>query len=126
MRDHRKLVAFHAADAFALAVYEIVPHFPAHERFGLALQLRRAAVSVAANIVEGCARETASDFAHFLTMAYASSREAQYEIDLAIRLGYIKAERAEKLTGSAARSAKLLNKLVARVRLFRSEDTRPR
>ncbi|MGH8310750.1 MAG: four helix bundle protein, partial [Steroidobacteraceae bacterium] len=105
MRDHSKLVAFHAADALALSVYAVVRQFPVHERFGLALQLRRAAVSTAANIVEGCARETSADYARFLSIAYGSACEAQYEIDLAVRLGYVTPEGVQDLRDAAARAA---------------------
>ena len=122
MRDHRKLLAFHAADTVVTAVCDLVRNLPADERYGLGLQLRRAAVSAASNIVEGCARETASDFARFLTIAYASARETQYQIDVAIRFGYVKPENVDALRDAAARSTQLLNRLLAAVRKFRSAD----
>lgn len=124
MRDHRKLVAFQAADELAVDVYRIVRAFPAHERFGLAFQLRRAAVSIAANIVEGCARETAADYARFLSVAYGSACETQYEIDLAGRLGYLDAETCEKLRQSAARASQLLSRLLRKVQSFRDTPDR--
>jgi four helix bundle protein len=69
MRDPAKLEAFHAADELAVAVYAATTSFPAHERFGLTMQIRRATVSIAANIVEGCARATAGDYARHLSIA---------------------------------------------------------
>ena len=124
MRDHGKLVAFHAADAVVTAVCALVRTLPAHERYALGLQMRRAALSVTSNIVEGCARETASDFAHFLTIAYASARETQYQIEVAVRLGYVGAENEAALREAAARSVQMLNRLLATVRRFREADAR--
>jgi four helix bundle protein len=121
MRDHTKLVAFEAADALVLAVYRATRAFPSHERFGLTAQLRRAAVSVATNIVEGCGRETAADYGRFLMIAFASCREAQYEIDLAIRLEYVEGEAAKLLMDTAVRAGQLLNRLIASVRAFKEE-----
>jgi four helix bundle protein len=118
MRDHTKLQAFQAADALVIAVYKSVRSFPADERFGLSLQLRRSAVSAAANIVEGCARGTSADYARFLTVAYASAREAQYEIDLATRLGYVKGDATEELKRKAADATRLLSRLTSSVRSF--------
>ncbi len=78
MRDHTKLRAFELADRLALAVYQHTRGFPREELFGLTAQLRRTAVSVPSNIVEGCARNSEADYLHFLDISYASSRETEY------------------------------------------------
>ena len=75
MRDHTKLRAFELADELALLVYQHSREFPREEQFGLTSQLRRATVSVASNIVEGCARHSLADYLRFLDMAYGSARD---------------------------------------------------
>ena len=57
MRDHTKLRAFELADEVAILIYRVTRGFPREEIYGLTSQMRRAAISVASNIVEGCARE---------------------------------------------------------------------
>lgn len=89
MRDYRKIQAWQQADELAVAVYKVTAGFPREERYGLTSQVRRAAISVAANIVEGSARGTQKDYLHFLHMARGSSSEVQYLIHLAGRLSYI-------------------------------------
>lgn len=89
MRDHRTLRAFELADQLALIVYRESRLFPREELFGLTSQMRRAAVSIPSNIVEGCARHTESEYLRFLDTAYGSTRELEYQISLAIRLGYL-------------------------------------
>ena len=89
MRDHRKLKAFELADGLVMAVYQATRSFPKDELFGLTSQLRRAAVSVAANIVEGCARDGEKEYLNFLNLAFGSLREVGYLIDLSTRLGYL-------------------------------------
>ena len=90
-RDHRKLRAFELADDLALEVYRITAGFPGEERYGIQAQLRRAAVSTAVNIVEGCARRTERDFANFINVATGSAAESRYLGDVSIRLGFLNA-----------------------------------
>ena len=87
--DHRKLEAFRLADDFVLRVYENTHGFPVAERYGLQSQTRRAAVSIATNIVEGCGRDSDREHSRFFEMAFASCREAIYLIDLSSRLKFM-------------------------------------
>jgi four helix bundle protein len=84
--DHRKLEAFRLANDFVLRVYKITQGFPVSERYGLQTQTRRAVVSIATNIVEGCARDSDREHSRFFEMAFASCREAIYLIELSSRL----------------------------------------
>ena len=89
MQDHRKLRAFELADQLVIEVYRATRCFPREEMYGLTSQMRRAAVSVAANIVEGCARESLKEYANFLNLAFGSLRELGYYLGLSVKLGFI-------------------------------------
>ena len=116
MRDHRKLRAFELADALVLSVYSATKTFPKDEQFGLTIQLRRSAVSIASNIVEDCARSTQADYIRFLDMAFGSVREVEYQLSIAVRLGYLPEEVAAKVTQQADETAKVLAGLLRSLR----------
>jgi hypothetical protein len=84
MRDHSKLKAFTLADQLAVEIYRVSKRFPREEVFGLTSQIRKAAVSAASNIVEGCARHTESDYLHFLDTSGRLSISCPWPIGLAI------------------------------------------
>ena|SRR5437762_1729260 len=88
-RDYRKLRVFHQADSLVMDMYKCTKYFPREEIYGLTAQLRRGAVSSAANIVEGCARRGEGEYLNFLTIAAASATEVRYLIDVCRRLGLI-------------------------------------
>lgn len=116
MRDHTKLRAFELADELVLAIYQATRSFPKEEMFGLTSQLRRAAISIASNIVEGCARTSSADFLHFLDMAYGSAREVEYQVSVAYRLGYMSGEMYKILNSKCEETGKVLNGLIRSLR----------
>ena len=82
-------IAWQKADDLAVEVYRVTGKFPKTEVYGLTSQMRRATVSVAANIAEGAARQYMKEYQQFLYMAKASLAELSYHIHLAYRLGLI-------------------------------------
>ena len=104
------------ADALALEVYRATKAFPKDEQFGLTAQMRRAAVSVRSNIVEGCSRHTELDYLRFLDMAYGSARELQYQVSVAQRLGYLEDACHQALRTACETTTKTLNGLIRSLR----------
>jgi four helix bundle protein len=87
---HDNLVAWKRADDLFITIHKLTTTaFPQTERFLLAQQIRRAAYSVPANIVEGCARRSPKEKVHFLNIAEASLAEVGYCLHAARRLGYV-------------------------------------
>ena len=116
MRDHTKLRAFELADQLAVSIYKATASFPREELFGLTSQLRRAGVSIASNIVEGCARFSESEYIRFVEISYGSSREVEYQIGLSHRLGFLEAPSHNELLKLATETAKVLNGLLRALR----------
>ncbi|MEQ1906025.1 MAG: four helix bundle protein, partial [Pirellulaceae bacterium] len=112
IRDYRKLRAFELADQLVLAIYKCTKSFPKEEMFGLTSQIRRAAVSVPSNIVEGCAKSSQADYSRFLEIAYGSVCEVEYQLSLAERLGFLESQSAKETISLANETGRVLNGLL--------------
>jgi four helix bundle protein len=86
--NHRDLVAWQYSIDLVVSVYRHTQKLPSHERFGLMSQMRRAAVSVPANIAEGAARGSTAEFARFTLIAQGSLAELETYLDILERLDY--------------------------------------
>ena len=111
-RDPRKLRVFLQADSLIPEVYRATAAFPQEERYGLQAQLRRAALSAATNIVEGCARRTTREYVHFLNVANGSSAEAGYLVNIAHRLEYLSGTKEAELAEGYTELTKGLQSLI--------------
>jgi four helix bundle protein len=114
---HHSLVAWQRADDLLVSLHNLARElFPADERYMLGAQLRRAAYSVAANIVEGYARELPKERLQFLNVAWGSLAEVGYCLHVAHRLGYIDQKSFEVLDLDVRRVGAPLSGLIQRVR----------
>jgi len=94
------------AHAFVLAVYRLTESFPEREKFGLSHQMRRAAVSIPANIAEGFGKRSQAEKARFLNIAEGSLEECRYYLILTHDLGY---DQTDSLTAMLEETSRLLN-----------------
>ena len=117
-RAHRSLPVWNAAIDVVPAVYPLTANFPRDEQYGLAAQMRRAAISIPSNIAEGAARSGTKELLHYLSMAAASVSELDTPLEIAARLGYL----SDGDLGIAGR----LDDLGEQIVRIRSRLTRPR
>jgi len=111
MRPHEKLDVWKKAIEFVVAVYKATENFPMDERFGLTSQLRRAAISIPANIAEGAGRKSHKEFAHFLSNSQGSASEVETELLIASRLRYLRDDDYAFLTGALDEIGRMLTGL---------------
>ncbi len=115
MKDFRRLKVWHKAHQLVLAVYRGSAGFPSKERFGLTSQLRRACVSIPANIAEGCGRRTDADFARFIDYAMGSASEVEYHLLLAHDLGFLADDPYEPLHAQTTEVKRMLASFLAKL-----------
>ncbi|HDQ04832.1 MAG TPA: four helix bundle protein [Deltaproteobacteria bacterium] len=112
MRDHRKLKAFELADELVILSYKVTEGFPKEELYGLTSQIKRSAISVPSNIVEGCARDTQADYVRFLYMAFGSLRELHYQLQIAERLNFMSSNALSVIEEKVIETEKVLSGLI--------------
>lgn len=113
VRSYKDLIAWQKALDLTTAIYVATRRFPKEETFGLASQLRRAAVSIPSNIAEGQSRYSAKEFGHFLTIALGSLNEAETQLLIAQKLGYLTPETVAILLKDASEVGKIIQGLAA-------------
>ena len=116
MQSFRDLRVWQKGHQLTLAVYRATRDFPKPELYGLTSQMRRAAVSIGANIAEGCGRDAGPDFARFLQMAMGSASELEYHLLLAHDLNLLADELYAGLAADTTEVKRMLASLIQKVR----------
>ena len=112
-RDYSKIKAWQLADELALLVYKLTKDFPKSEIWGLTSQMRRGAVSVPANIVEGSTRRKRNEYLQFLYIAMSSLTELNYYVRFAKEIGYLTGNGYEELWTKSREGLKILQGLIS-------------
>ena len=112
MQDTKNLVVAEYAHQLAVATYRHTESFLNAERFGITSQMRRAAVSIASNIAEGCGRRSNRELVAYLYNASGSTSELAAQIRIATELGFGDPSSADQLSSDVKRIARMLSRLV--------------
>jgi four helix bundle protein len=123
MGNFRQLSVWQRSHLLAVKVHQLTTAFPLIERYGLAAQMRRAAVSVISNIAEGCGRQSDRELAYFLRIARGSVRELECQLLLARDLSHIGEETGTNLNESCDEISRMLTGLIGTVRSKSSIQT---
>lgn len=123
VQSYRDLEVWKKSIVLIKNCYVLSEQLPKTETYGIASQLRRAAVSIAANIAEGRSRNSTREFLRFLDIAYGSLAETETHLIVAQELGYFPAEPVEKLLMQCAEIGRMLNGLM---NVLRQKLTDPR
>ena len=96
-KSYKKLIVWQKADQLAREVYIETKHFPKEEIYGITSQLRRSALSIPTNIVEGSGRQSKAEMRRFTNIAMGSLFETEYLLEFCCGLGYLNNDSYEKL-----------------------------
>jgi four helix bundle protein len=116
MQSFRDLKVWQKSHDAIREIYRVSANFPRDEAYGLTAQLRRAAVSVGANIAEGCGRGSDQDFARFLQMAMGSASEVEYLLLLSHDLNYLNADVHTGLNADIAEVKRMLSAFLKKLK----------
>ncbi len=116
MQNFRELQVWQKSHTLAINIYKVTAVFPKDEIYGLTSQMRRAAVSVAANIAEGCGRGSKVDFARFIQMAFGSASELEYLLLLSAEIQYLSGSDYEQFSSDVIEVKKMLTSLMRKLK----------
>ena len=111
-QHYRDMIVWQKSIDLVDLVYELTTLFPPEEKFDLARQMRRAAISIASNIAEGQNRNTNKDFAHFLTMSRGSAAELETQMIICNRRNYLTADQTQQAFKLLDEISRMLNSLI--------------
>ena len=113
MRNYRDLDVWNRAHKLTLELYRKSRTFPKEEFYGLTSQLRRSAMSVGANLAEGCGRQTTAELARFVRISMGSASELDYHLLLSYDFGFLHPDDYRKLSQELTRIRKMLASLLS-------------
>ena len=115
MHSFRDLTVWQKSMDLVTLVYQLTEKFPSDERFGLTSQMRRAVVSIPSNIAEGRRRGTSREYRQFLQIAYGSGGELETQLEIGLRLTFLKENDYQKADNLLREVMKMLNSLMMKV-----------
>ena len=116
MKNYRELKIWQRSHIFTVLLYQVTKKFPRDEVFALTSQMRRASVSIPANIAEGCGREGDAELKRFLTIALGSACEVDYYVLLAWELGYLDDSSRQSLAAEIMEIRRMLGTFVQKLK----------
>src|SRR3990172_7143085 len=116
IESHRDLLVWQKSMDLVVAIYRITQKLPSHEQFGLISQLRRAAVSIPSNIVEGYGRQSSGSYRQFLSVSRGSLLEVETQIEICVRLGYLTEEDTSGVLAGITELGKMLTSLISKIK----------
>ena len=116
MKSHKDLDVWRLAVDLATDVYEVTKSFPKEEQYGMVVQMRRSAISIASNIAEGAARRGNKEFLQFIHIALGSVSELDTQLEIALRVNVTGSEPLQRLQAAAVRVNQMLRGLARSIR----------
>ncbi len=116
MRDFRKLAVWEKGHQLVLGVYQVTESFPSSELYGLTSQMRRTAVSIPANIAEGCGKGSEAELARYMVISMGSASELEYYMLLARDLSLLDESSYERLNEDVVEVKRMLAPFINHLR----------
>ena len=116
MKDFRSLKVWEKAHSLTLAIYKSTEQFPKQELYSLTNQVQRAAVSIPANIAEGCGKDSDAELKRYFSIAMGSSSELEYLLLLARDLGYLQPNIYQSMQSDLVETRKMLNAFIQKLK----------